>query len=94
MASGPVSGPVGSITGLPAVARYKLGTRAFSVNTLSRAAYVSPTLSLIIALISLIIWVMLTFVTPLGVGLVHVLLGLGVTLLVRWWALRSVDREP
>jgi len=54
---------------------------------------VTPTVSLIIALISLTIWVILTFIAPLGVGVVHVLLGLGVTLLVRWWALREPNRE-
>jgi hypothetical protein len=49
---------------------------------------VNPTLSLIIALLSLTAWVVLTFIAPLGVGVVHVLLGIGSTLLVRWWALR------
>jgi hypothetical protein len=46
-------------------------------------------LMLIVAVISLTLWVILTFVTPLGVGAVHLLLGLGAILLVRWWALRS-----
>ena len=37
----------------------------------------------------LILWATLTFLRPLGVGAVHLLLGLGATLLVRWWALRN-----
>lgn len=45
-------------------------------------------LTLIVALISILVWALLTFVYPLGVGFVHILLGVGVTLLVRWWALR------
>jgi len=45
--------------------------------------------TLLVALASLLLWVVLTFVLPLGVGVVHVLLGLGATLLVRWWALRK-----
>jgi hypothetical protein len=45
-------------------------------------------LTLLIAVISLTLWVILTFVTPLGVGAVHLLLGLASILLVRWWALR------
>lgn len=49
-------------------------------------------LTLLIAVISLTLWVILTFVTPLGVGAVHLLLGLGASLLVRWWALRSPAR--
>ena len=40
------------------------------------------------ALVSLGAWVVLTFVVPVGLGIVHVLLALGVVLLIRWWALR------
>ena len=44
---------------------------------------------LLLALVSLLLWVTLTFLRPLGVGAVHLLLGLSATLLVRWWALRK-----
>jgi hypothetical protein len=44
---------------------------------------------LLLALLSLFLWATLTFLRPLGVGAVHLLLGLGATLLVRWWALRK-----
>ena len=45
-------------------------------------------LTLIAGLASLLLWIVFTFLLPLGVGAVHLLLGLGTTLLVRWWALR------
>lgn len=44
---------------------------------------------LVLALVCLLAWVFVTFIHPLGVGLVHILLGAGATLLVRWWALRK-----
>jgi len=46
-------------------------------------------LMLIAGLVSLLVWVLITFVFPLGVGAVHIPLGLGVSLLVWWWALRK-----
>jgi hypothetical protein len=46
---------------------------------------------LLLALLCIALWVILTFVRPLGVGAIHLLLGLGVTLLVRWWALRQPE---
>ena len=45
--------------------------------------------TLLAALALLAAWIVLTFVTPLGVGAVHLLLAAGVTLLVRWLALRD-----
>ena len=42
---------------------------------------------LIVAVACLVLWVVLTFVVPAGLGVVHALLGLGVALLVRWWVL-------
>ena len=42
---------------------------------------------LIVAVACLVVWVVFTFVVPAGLGVVHALLGLGVTLLVRWWVL-------
>jgi len=40
---------------------------------------------LVVAVGSLVAWVVLVFVTPLQSGLVHLLLAVGTTLLVRWW---------
>lgn len=45
------------------------------------------------ALLSLIAWVVLAFAVPVGPGAIHLLLALGVTLLVRWWALRTPTPE-
>lgn len=45
-------------------------------------------LNLIGAIIAIAAWLVLTFIRPVGLGIVHVLLGVGVVLLVRWWALR------
>jgi hypothetical protein len=47
----------------------------------------SPTL--LLAVFSLLAWGVLTFGTMLHSGAVHLLLALGTTLLVRWWALRT-----
>jgi len=45
--------------------------------------------TLLTALVSLVAWAILTFgVAPLT-GVIHLLLALGTTLLVRWWALRA-----
>jgi hypothetical protein len=46
----------------------------------------SPTL--LIALVSLVAWAVLTFGVAPHSGAIHLLLALGTTLLVRWWALR------
>jgi hypothetical protein len=48
-------------------------------------------LTLIAGLVSLLVWILITFVFPLGVGAVHIPLGLGVSLLVCWWALRKPE---
>jgi hypothetical protein len=45
--------------------------------------------TLLIALVSLVVWVLLAFVLGPKPGVVHLLLALGSTLLVRWWALRA-----
>jgi Flp pilus assembly protein TadB len=47
------------------------------------------TITLAIAVVCLVAWALLAFVTPVGIGQVHVLLGAGVTLYVRWYALRN-----
>jgi hypothetical protein len=44
--------------------------------------------TLLVALISLVAWAVLTFGMGPQPGAVHLLLALGATLLVRWWALR------
>lgn len=45
--------------------------------------------TLIVALISLAAWAALTFGLEPRSGAIHLLLALGTTLLVRWWALRA-----
>ncbi len=46
-------------------------------------------LTLLAAVGSLIAWVVLVFFTSVSAGAVHLLLAIGSTLLVRWWALRA-----
>lgn len=46
-------------------------------------------LTLLLALASLAVWAILAFVLGPQPGAVHLLLALGTTLLVRWWALRA-----
>lgn len=46
----------------------------------------SPTLALAAAVLSLILWIVLAFVVAVPAGAVHLLLALGATLLVYWWA--------
>ena len=45
--------------------------------------------TLLLALGSLVVWAVLTFGMGPKPGAVHLLLALGTTLLVRWWALRT-----
>ena len=45
--------------------------------------------TLLIALLSLAAWAVLAFVLGPNPGAVHLLLALGSTLLVRWWALKA-----
>jgi len=45
--------------------------------------------TLLLALASLVVWAVLTFGLGPQPGAVHLLLALGTTLLVRWWALRT-----
>jgi hypothetical protein len=44
--------------------------------------------SLPIAVVLLVAWVVLGFAMPVGIGAVHLLLAIGATFFVRWWALR------
>jgi len=46
-------------------------------------------ITLAAALVLIAAWVLLTYVRPLGLGVVHLLLASGVVLLMRWWALRQ-----
>jgi hypothetical protein len=46
-------------------------------------------LTLLAAIVSLIVWIVLVFFTSVTAGAVHVLLAVGATLLVRWWAVRA-----
>jgi len=50
---------------------------------------VGMSLTLLLAVVSLVAWAVLTFGTTVGSGAIHLLLALGTTLLVRWWALRA-----
>ena len=45
--------------------------------------------TLLLAVISIVVWAILVFGVAVPSGTVHVLLALGTTLLVRWWALRA-----
>jgi hypothetical protein len=45
--------------------------------------------TILIAIISLGVWAYLVFGSVVQHGAVHLLLALGTTLLVRWWALRA-----
>ena len=47
--------------------------------------------NLLIALLSGAIWVIFTFVRPIGLGVVHLLLVLSAVMFIRWWALRPVS---
>ena len=47
-------------------------------------------LTLALAVLSLVLWVVFGFVLPVGIGAVHVLLAVGTTLLVRWHALKYI----
>ncbi len=47
----------------------------------------SPTL--LAAVVSVLAWIALVFFTSVNAGAIHLLLALGATLLVRWWALRA-----
>ena len=46
-------------------------------------------MTLLLALVSLIVWAVLAFGVGPHSGAIHLLLAVGTTLLVRWWALRA-----
>ena len=45
--------------------------------------------TLLLALAAIIVWALALVLTPVTTGMIHLLLALGTTLLVRWWALRG-----
>ena len=47
-------------------------------------------LTLALAVLSLVVWVVFGFLLPVGIGAIHVLFALGATLLVRWYALKFI----
>ncbi len=49
--------------------------------------------NLVASLVCLLLWVLLTFIRPIGLGIVHVLLAVGAVLLVRWWGQRPVTGD-
>ena len=63
----------------------KIEAASYTVNGETRTPAM---LTLLVALISLILWGVLAFGLGPQPGAVHLLLALGTTLLVRWWALR------
>lgn len=42
-------------------------------------------ITLVVAVVLLLAWLVLGFLVPVGVGAVHLLYAAGATLLVRWW---------
>lgn len=49
--------------------------------------------SLVASLVCLILWAVLVFIRPVGLGVVHVLLAVGAVLLIRWYAMRPLKGE-
>lgn len=45
------------------------------------------------SLLLLAAWIVLVFVRPFGLGVVHILLGLAAVLWVRWWGSKEPRRE-
>ncbi len=50
-------------------------------------------INLIGAIIALVLWLVGTFLVPVGLGLIHIFLAAGVVLLIRWWALRPIGGQ-
>ncbi len=50
-------------------------------------------LNLFAALFALALWILFTFVRPIGLGIVHLFLAAGAVLWVVWWATRGKLRE-
>ena len=68
----------------------KIGVHPYAVNVTDSSPErpnMSPTLLLAVG--SLVLWAVLLFGTSITYGSIHLLLAVGATLLVRWWALRA-----
>jgi hypothetical protein len=77
---------------LPAAVRgIKIGLRYEPVNSFPGARYL---LTLAIAVVCIVAWIVLTFFSPVTSGAIHLLLAVGATLLVRWYALLDQRRMP
>ena len=50
-------------------------------------------LTLVGSLVCFAAWVLLVFVRPVGLGIVHILLAASAILLIRWWALGEQQRQ-
>jgi len=75
---------------LPVTAVGKIGSRPDAVNVTDLFAGGSRmSATLLLAVGSLILWAVLLFGTTISYGSIHLLLAVGATLLVRWWALRA-----
>jgi len=42
--------------------------------------------TLLAAIATLALWILVTFIRPVGLGIVHLLYAAGVVLVIRWWA--------
>ncbi len=49
--------------------------------------------TLVASIVCLLLWVLLAFVRPVGLGVVHLLLAAGAVLWIRWWAMRPYRSE-
>lgn len=49
--------------------------------------------NLLLAVASLVLWVLLAYIRPVGLGIVHLLLVAGAVFLIRWWAKRDELRQ-
>jgi hypothetical protein len=76
---------------LPVTATGKIGTGSTTVNAHlhAKSGGVSMSLTLLVAIVSLVAWLALLFFTSVNAGAIHLLLAVSATLLVRWWALRA-----
>jgi len=75
---------------LPVTALGKIGSRPDAVNVTDRfPGGFTMSATLLLAVGSLVLWAVLLFGTTLEMKSIHLLLAVGATLLVRWWALRA-----
>lgn len=65
----------------------KIETWEKTVNSTGTLTMPSRPLTLAAGLLFLTAWMVFGFIIPVGVGLIHGLLGVAAVLLVRWWAL-------